>query len=501
MQPGLSIPTPAAGLDPNRYAPLRRARRPFPSHWLVAIGLVGAVSCLAMWVFSPGLFLVAAPLMLLCLALAGVAGIASFLNPPAWAHVGLIVFAFALMDFSLRKGGVSAGGFDAQSIFKGLVWVVVLAYAALHGGRHLLRHPLPAWLTLYAVLALLSASYSPSQLLGLGSGVALLAIGLYAGLISQFDESRLHRLWRAMFGVVALLALASLITYFAAPGWARDYLASGAGRLRGVNGSGNSLAAILCIGLIAGAYVLERSSRWSSRGAVLVGVAVVVASLILTESRGSTAGLLAAFIVVAAIGRPLVALGAALIGLFSLWLLLQPGLFDAWVQWLAGVVARSGSADEITSFTGRSDIWLALWPKVLESPWIGYGLGGARVVVSQAYSNQWGQSYESAHNWLLESLLSVGVIGTVVLAGFLVGVLVSAWRLRKRLLVLPDHQADAALVRCILRCWVFLLVSGMVEKSFAGMPSPSTVLFALMAGSCASLHARLAAPVATPRAS
>ncbi len=481
-----------SGLAVTTALPARRAALPrAAAHWLTFIGLVGAALVVVLIGVSPGLFLLAAPLLLLCLALAGLAGTATLIEPPRWADIGLIVFAFAMMDASLRKGGVSAGGFDLQSVLKGMVWLLVLAYAAIHGLRALPGHPLVLLLATYCLLAFASALYSKARLLGLGSGIALLAIGLYAAMIARWDRAKLDRLWHALFIAVALLALASLVSYFAAPGWARDYLASGAGRLRGVTGSGNSLGPLLCIGLIVGAWSLSTARGAAQRAWRAALMVVMAVCLALTESRGSAAGLIAAFVVLASFGRPLVALASSSVALVGAWALLQPGLLDGVLRSLAHSVSRSGSVHEITSFTGRSDIWAAIVPKWLESPWIGYGLGSPRVVVSQAYTTRWGQSYESAHNWLLESLLSFGLIGTTVLATFLVALLVSAWRLRRRLRTQAQRRDDQALVNCVLRCWIFLLVSGMVEKSFAGMPNPTTVLLAFMAGTCVALRASL----------
>lgn len=478
----------AAGQKPWLAPPPRRA---FVAHWLTAIGLLCAVLLVVLLSTSPGLFLLAAPMLLLSLALVGLAGAATLIEPPRWADIGLIVFAFAMMDTSMRKGGVHAGGFDAQSIFKGLVWLLVLAYAAIHGTRSLTKHPLLLMLAAYCLLAFVSALYSKSRLLGLGSGIALLAIALYAALISRWDLQKIHRLWNALFAAVALLAAVSLIMYFAFPSWARDYLASGAGRMRGVTGSGNSLGPILCIGLIVGACTLSGARRLAGRAWRLALMALMASCLVLTESRGSAVGLVAAFVILASFGRPLVALASSVVALLAGWAMLQPGLLDSTVRSLAQAFSRSGNAQEIASFTGRSDIWAAIVPKWLESPWIGYGLGSPRVVVSQAYTTRWGQTYESAHNWLLESLLSFGVIGTAVLVAFLVALLVQAWRLRRRLLARPQRRRELALANCLLRCWIFLLVSGMVEKSFAGMPNPTTVLFAFMAGTAVALQIAL----------
>lgn len=486
----------AAGPMPWRAPAAQRAA---VAHWLTAIGLVCALLLVVLLSASPGLFLLAAPLLLLSLALAGLAGTATLIEPPRWADIGLIVFAFAMMDTSLRKGGVHAGGFDAQSIFKGLVWLLVLAYAAVHGTRSLAKHPLLLMLAAYCVLAFASALYSKSRLLGLGSGIALLAIALYAALISQWNLEKLHRLWSALFAAVALLAAVSLAMYFAFPTWARDYLASGAGRLRGVTGSGNSLGPILCIGLIVGTCTLSGASRLAEQAWRLALMALMAACLALTESRGSTVGLVAAFVILASFGRPLFALSSSVLALLAGWAMLQPGLLDSTVRSLARAFSRSGNVQEITSFTGRSDIWAAIVPKWLESPWIGYGLGSPRVVVSQAYTTRWGQTYESAHNWLLESLLSFGVIGTAVLATFLVALLAQSWRLRRRLLDQPQRRRELALANCLLRCWIFLLVSGMVEKSFAGMPNPTTVLFAFMAGTAVALQVALDGDVAAER--
>ncbi len=146
--------------------------------------------------------------------------------------------------------------------------------------------------------------------------------------------------------------------------------------------------------------------------------------------------------------------------------------------------SRSGSTEEITNFTGRSEIWEACWGLIKDKPWQGYGLGSVRIEIPKVFYDEWGNTAATAHNFVLESLISVGVIGTSLLLAVVLMSTVGLTRMVTRSQVLrDDDQRDMAV--CALRCMFMLLIHAMVERAFAGMAAPSTVLL----GVCVATYA------------
>jgi len=454
------------------------------THWLTLVFWLTSVLALIFMLQAPDLFLLSGPLMVISLASAATVGTPTLIHPPRWVDVALIVIAFGLMEATLRKGGIGAGRFDSQSLVKGAVWTIVMLYASIHGARRALSRPLLTALLVYCLFAFGSAFYSKVIALGVGSGIALLAIAFYAAHISAWPSERVHRLWRALFGALALMCVLSVVTYFVLPGWARDFRSAGAGRLSGVVGSGNTLGSLAAVGLVIGVYAVRTASSRSHAFMRAFLIVIVAIALSMTQSRSAMIGLAAAFIVVFALRSLLTAVLSTGLATVATWLLLQPQWLQTTMAAVSGALSRTGREAEITSFTGRTAIWAALLPASLASPWIGYGLGSPRIVVAEAYVGRWGDRFESAHNWLLESVISVGIVGTGLLIVFLVLLAWHLWRLRHRMQLLGPamDRADLYLLVCMQRCFVLVLFRGLMEKGFAGMASPDTVVLAIIAG-------------------
>jgi O-antigen ligase len=149
-------------------------------------------------------------------------------------------------------------------------------------------------------------------------------------------------------------------------------------------------------------------------------------------------------------------------------------------------LSRSGETSEITTATGRVDIWRFCFSKWLEAPWFGYGLGSPRRVIPDGWSDSWGFTTGTAHNFVLESLLSVGVIGTLPLLAVLFGLALGIMRLLRRS---PPAEMRPLkhLPAFMVACWSFLIIEGCFEKTFAGLASPATVILAVLLGSLVAL--------------
>lgn len=453
--------------------------------WFVILGaLVGALT-LGWYFLEPGLFLLQMPIFLGSLLLGSIAWMGVLRYPPQWLPVAMIVFVFFMMDFTLRSSHVSPGGFDIQSVLKGIVWIVLLSFGLVNGIRNVFDDKLLFLFFAYTLFAFFSVFYSRAFFLGLGSSFALLGLAFFSGVIGTWSKDTVNKMWHGLFIASVVMAVLSLVFYFVAPEMVIDNN-TGPNRLRGLTGSGNSLGPIMSIGVLAGVYFWS-SSKKKVRIFLAMGIMFLLISLVLSQSRASMVGLFAGFLLVAVFSNVFAFMLTAVFGCVGIWLLSQPGFLDSLLRGLASFFSRNGRVSEITSFTGRSDIWAGVISKWLESPWFGYGLGSPRIVVAEAYADQWGNTHESAHNWLLESLISFGIVGTLLLVIFLA---LLAWRLWtfKKESARPDNKTfDWPLVLCMRRSFVFCLVSGLMEKAFAGMPNPTLILLTCMAGSCVVL--------------
>ncbi|MQY51033.1 hypothetical protein GH865_07070 [Rhodocyclus tenuis] len=466
------------------------------SGWFAVLAATIGGTTLGWYFNDPGLFFVQLPIFLIALGVGSIAWIGVLRNRSTWLPVSMIGFVFLVMDLTLRSGYVSGGSFDIQSVLKGVAWVFVLTYGLANGAKKLPQDALLLLFFAYTLYAFASAFYSKAMLLGVGSGCALLALSTFAGVIGSWDRATLTRMWGGIFLACVVMGMLSLTLYFVAPQMAIDIVA-GPNRLRGATGSGNSLGPIMSIGILLGIYHWSDATK-AKRFVLAITLVLLAAALLMSQSRASIFGLIAGILVVAALGNVLVSIVALLLGSVAIWSLYQPGVVDSLLSELAALISRTGRVTEITSFTGRSDIWAAVTHKWLESPWIGFGLGSPRIVIPEAYADRWGNTHESAHNWLLESLISFGIVGTTLLLLFLVALGWRLWRLKK-----PDASSasggtpstDWPMVLFMRRCFVFCLVSGLMEKAFAGMPSPSLIALSCLAGSCTALAHRKSRPV------
>ena len=120
---------------------------------------------------------------------------------------------------------------------------------------------------------------------------------------------------------------------------------------------------------------------------------------------------------------------------------------------------RDHAEEIIVSLTGRTAIWAAVYEKVRASPWLGYGYGASRLILSEDWSGI-ASNPPHAHNMILQSLLSVGVIGTLFLF------LVLLWQ-TKALVKRPAAFRDLL--------FIFVIMTGLTEAA-ALRPEPNTLI-------------------------
>jgi O-antigen ligase len=233
-----------------------------------------------------------------------------------------------------------------------------------------------------------------------------------------------------------------------------------------------AIAALSGLACLACAAMSPRWGRWLA-AAALCGLVVVMA-----RSATSLAAMLlgvGVFAVIALIRRgPLTA--TVLVGAagFAIAALSYAGL--AHPDWIAAALGRDAT------FTGRTEIWSAVAPRIETRPWTGYGYGafwspeadyGARI------AGELGYEARNAHNAWLELRLDFGFAGVVWIIGLLgyglIAALMAAPRNRLAFLVAPllvcalaMSATEAVFVPAASYLWLSLLAGILAMQRKAG---------------------------------
>lgn len=441
------------------------------------------------WLILAGqFFLIQLPLILGSLALLIFFGVGYIVNPPVWVGAVILSLLYFGQDFTIRQSLVSDGGTDLQSMVKGLIAALLMVYGLFNGMSRVFKHPVLWLFAGYAAFAALSASYSSAMALGIGSGLALLGIAFATARASTMSLQDLQTYWRGLYVAAVVMGVASLILLAVFKPMALDLADPGAFRLKGFTGSANSLGPIMTVGFIISLTMYRVAERrWVKNMHAMFGL-MMLAALVLTNSRSSLLGLgmgLAAAAVVMRGHTVLTVLLGGVAATVAAMVVLLPSLTKAFVRAVTELFSRSGGAQEIVSFTGRSDIWLACLELIRDKPWIGYGLGSVRVELPKVFEDQWGNTAATAHNFVLESLITVGVVGTIPL--LLVFVVTTVGLVRHMNMRKSPYQdvVQREWSACALRVVFMLWIHALVERAFAGTAAPSTVVL----GVCVATYA------------
>jgi O-antigen ligase len=119
---------------------------------------------------------------------------------------------------------------------------------------------------------------------------------------------------------------------------------------------------------------------------------------------------------------------------------------------LIQLVARGGNVSQVTTFTGRTEIWQFVMSAIASSPALGHGFASTRELIPAGYAFAYGWTTNSAHNLWLQTWVTTGGVGLLL-------ILVSQLGLLKALVTKPLPIRDAVLFYVI---FVGLLESGPV---------------------------------------
>ncbi len=328
----------------------------------------------------------------------------------------------------------------------------------------------------FAGLAVCSTAWSPLKSTTLFQSASFLLLILLAWVIAvrwrcEGDTSRLL----CFCSVLLIFVSAALIVFhFAFPRYgALTRLSTGLFHAT----AGGSTGALGVLILTSSAILWDW--RWP-RYLLFPGMALHLACMTIGGNRFSFVALLIplGLVLCVAASRFLIAqivIAGSLFGL--IYLLFDPGLKRIeFVQTrFTETLSQGQTSAQIQSLSGREEMWAVIWENFLVSPFLGHGFFVTSRTGSIYVWDHFGNW--TAHNVWLQSLASMGILGTLLLTvGFgFIGLNLF------RPLVNQNHPAwHHSVFSLALLSWIFIW--GLLNEAFLGPLLPESVIFAIVLG-------------------
>lgn len=379
----------------------------------------------------------------------------------------LFINAFSI-EAVFRARSIADKSVDLQVILKMGIWVLTFLFSIAlfrFWGRKLLRIDN---IGLFLLLLLICAScfYAPDFVYSAASAFSLLVVISLMLLVSEVLDNE-EMLFPIILGCTLVMAI-SIIVYFAAPDFGRmkDWVNGQfvmTRRLTGIAGNANTAGYISAISLLTLYYYREyfpgKSPAW-----YWPCVLINTATLLMSNSRTAlvavlisigVAGLMKPFPSRLAIIFACICAAAAFLFAVEIDLIRLDAIF--------AMLARSGSASEIESGTGRTAIWTVVIEMIRQRPFFGWGYGSTTKLIPEA-SAQIGFIADHAHNAFLQVAVSVGLVGLLL---FIIVILTKFYYS-----IRSGIQLNVAFL-------VFLLIDGLTEPiAFQGVATTTTFALA-----------------------
>jgi len=387
--------------------------------------------------------------------------------------LALVTAVILLSDLSLRG---STNRLDAQSVLKFGLWtsgLLLLPWRPRLVG--FARHDGPTLcLGLFGAWALAGSIYSITPVYTTAAALAFLGLWVTAVVLAtSIDQSHALR-WITI--ILLLMAAASLCMRAVAPTAAMVlYENSTVQRLGGIFGNANALGGVSALALLLVAIAWLGVPYAGLRWMTWLVVPVCTTSLVLTQSRTAMLGMAAALLALTVRRWPFPLLPMLLLGAGAgAVLTVYPQAVDA----LVALVARSNRVEQVTTFTGRTDIWRFVMSAIEQAPVLGHGFASTRALIPAGYSGPYGWTTNSAHNLWLQVWVTTGVVGLLLTLTIVLGSL-------RRMIVAPAPLRDGLTV--------YVLFVGLLESGPMG-PSVNLLTFIWIWATASSLRARAGAP-------
>ncbi len=448
--------------------------------WIVFVAIVAVTAVLlalddvraAVLVFGPPLIIL--PLVMFMRAIEG-----SRLSMLAFLAISIFLLeaVFRVRDYDEKV-------VDFQILIKVGSWLLLLLLAAANGGKALkvvLSTASLPWTLLFTFL-LITSLWAPKPEHAAVAASSILAF--YLLFASMNDRISMDDLLLAVLAGILMLAIVSLIVYFAIPSFGRMHVWSGnvhvlSGRLSGIAGHPNTVGRLCCFGILIVAHQWKRISEMWRPGPLLIALLLSLV-LVLSNSRTSIT------ITIILLSIHFFARVKYIPYLLALVAVLLAGImvFAPYWEKIMELLSRSGSAEEIETGTSRTHIWTVVEMLISQKPLFGWGYGSSVFVMPQ-YERLMGHAAPHAHNVMLQLWMTTGLVG---LSLFL-------FALSSRF-VIAAYLGERFIVTLLL----FVLMNGITESSaFGGVANITTValcIAASMVGAKRKLQASLSRPAA-----
>jgi O-antigen ligase len=404
-------------------------------------------------------------------------GALSYHRPRLGLSVSFPIPLIAATKFRIRDAAASLDGvMDAQILLEIALFAVIgvgllAVWIAGRGDRRGLK-AVEALILGYTAIALMSTLWSLAPALTLVRAIQLLIVSALA-IVAVRVLTPSGALWTACTAVAAYVlvcaGLASIFPWASGTFYHEDGFRFAWFSMHPV--SVGTLAAIAALGLLSASVFGPPDGPPRKLGLPLPCYAIaLVLVLVLTNSRAPLLAFVAGLGIVMLM-RVRSSLRAALLLMAAAVVLMCIALGPDVRAWLGAAANqdsamsrlffRGQSADAVLGLSGRMELWDDLRPAIAGHALVGYGYQASRSVVLDVAS--WA-AY--AHNALLQTVLDLGLIGTLTLVAL---VTIGLFGGMRRGLTPWMRATVAALI-------VFLVLNSVSTESFAGSPGFETLL-------------------------
>jgi len=363
------------------------------------------------------------------IVLAGIVGVWVVARACQGNRPALLVY-FALLAFMtdalLRPRGAGETSADWESLLKLAIWLGAGIIGLPHMA-HLQKafsRPGPVLLLIYVVVSLFSAFYAPDPTYSLGCAVSMAGLFAFAFALSALLRAE-QILWTLVLSQAVFLSIGWVVFYVNPElGASPFYTVNGyIDRFCGIAGQADSMGSI-CAKYLGAIFLLWHAGRCKLIHAVPLA-ALGLVSLIASDARTAMIALAAGIAAVLLLRSRWGLAAFTFLGLTA-FLLLQ--VTPLHMDGVMSGFSRSGDPSELSTLTGRLEIWEFSIQKIQESPIFGFGYNSSKVVLGQHLGFENGLMIDTAHNLWLQNMLSVGLLGTLPLLALFVVLLVKACR-------------------------------------------------------------------------
>ena len=375
----------------------------------------------------------------------------SFLSATLAIWIFLMV-SEAIFTHNQSAGSAVSGHFDIDAYYQALSWILSFFALALITRfrpaylRRLFSGPLK-WVSIFAVVAVISCPVSPQPLysLALSFKLCLIVLTLCAMGEAIADEAGISRLFAGLFTGTLIIVLADVISPFFGPGPVFE-----GGRFGNMIGLSGTCGLLLLLSVL---FLWLKKNPWF----LLCAMGSVIVMMLAGTKGGMVASFVSLMMFFLLLKRPAQAIAVSLVFtvIFVLCVAFTP---------LGQSLQKYSESGNASTLTGRTNLWNAVWPEIKAKPILGHGYRASRFV-SEEVEGAFAEA-GNMHNSFLEVLYNNGLAGLIPILLINVLIVVNL----KGVLIRPPNPQTRYYAAAAFALYVHLFVWGLVAATFGGAP-------------------------------